>query len=169
MIGPIVTDADRRWALSTLPPWIDRRGDVDGFELEVEDDGEWLDCPRPHKDWERPSGPMFVAEQAEAFERFFVGQYKTYADWSSLWRKSWWPKADPAKRFPKMAPKTPYPFFRAGTKEFSKALELGTPDECRLWKRFKVAHFAPNDPRVKQIQAAKTLTKASRRMTGDEP
>lgn len=166
-VGPIVTDADRKWALYRLPQWMDRRGDIDGVEDEGDDDGDWLDVPRKRTDWKQPSGPMFVAEQAEAFERFFVGQYKTYAEWSTLWRKSWWPKADPARRFPHMAPKVFHPFFKRGSKEFDRAMDLGTPEERRMWALAGVAQFKPEDPRISKIEAAGRLTDTSKRMTGE--
>lgn len=170
--GPIVTNADRAWALAQLPSWMDRGGDIDGYENEQDtddDDGGWLDEPRKRGGLSAPSGPAFVAEQAEAFEKFFVGEYKTYADWSALWRKSWWPKANPAKRYPNMAPKSPanHPFFRAGTKEFEKALDLATPEERRIWLRVRVAQFKPDDPRVTQVLAVRSLTQKSRDIAGD--
>lgn len=167
-VGPVVTDADRKWALALLPAWMDR-GEASDDLNEGDDDGDWLDAPRKSRELRPPSGPMFVTEQAEAFERFFRGETKRYSDWSALWRKSWWPKANPVKRFPKMAPKTVYPFFRAGTKEFCRALELATPQERRIWQHVRIAQLEPNDPRLKEIRSAVTLTPTSRRMTGERP
>ena len=50
------------------------------------------------------------------------------------------------------APKQVYPFFRAGTDEFARALKVATEGERLVWKRFGVAQFKPDDPRLKRVQ-----------------
>ena len=68
---PIVTDANRQWAIDQKP--------------------ESWDAEAPHLDWE-----THVAEQAERFERHFGDDRKPAAEWSGLWRRVWWPKWTPA-------------------------------------------------------------------------
>lgn len=158
MVGsPIVSDADRKWAMAKCPPWAKCYGEDDPDEGEIVDDGGWLDG-RTQKKLPIPDWSDFVHEQAERFEKYFSdecaeGRCKRNSDWSALWRKGWWPKADPAKRWPSMAKKEFQPFFKRGTKEFSRALEVATPQEKIMWQRFGVAQFKPDDPRLKLIEA----------------
>ena len=56
---PIVTDANRQWAIDQKP--------------------ESWDAEAPHLDWE-----THVAEQAERFERHFGDDRKPAAEWSGL-------------------------------------------------------------------------------------
>lgn len=150
-VGPIVTNADRDWALRKCPSWmrLDLPSDAEEFP-EIVDDGAWLDCEAKTK-IKPPSWTEFVHEQIENFERYFTGQFKTRAEWSTLWRKSWWPKANPAKRYPKSAPSVSVPHFKAGTQEFARALNVATPEERTFWKKYGVAHFDPSDARLNEV------------------
>lgn len=150
-VAPLVTNADRDWALAQCPGWA-RREKIDEGVGEIVDDGGWLDADEKHGDLDAPNWDLFVIEQIERFEKFFAHERKTYADWSTLWRNSWWPKANPAKRFPKMAPKVPHPFFRKGTPEFDRAMSVGTAQERFIWDRIGVAQFTPDDKRLKRVQ-----------------
>lgn len=132
---PIVTETDRQWSLDHAPTWA-----LPGFP----DEGA------------KPKAlywGAFVADQCERFERYFAHDRKTAGDWSRIWRKSWWPKADPAKLFPHLVPRDrrPHPFFRAGSPEFARALEVATPREAWLWRRIGVAQFVPDDHRVAHV------------------
>ncbi len=51
-----------------------------------------------------------------------------------------------------MAKKEFQPFFRRGTKEFSRAIEVATQQEKMMWQRFGVAQFKPDDPRLKLVE-----------------
>jgi hypothetical protein len=159
---PLVTNADRACAMSQLPDWARHDDATEEPVGEIVDDGGWLEAEPPDaKPPKSPNGAQFVSEQADRFERFFADQRKTYADWSSLWRKSWWPKAHPEKRFPRSAPKIFQPFFRAGSPEFDRALAVATPAEQRMWNRFGVAQFAPDDPRLGRVQVETKNTRAA--------
>lgn len=149
---PIVTYADRDWALEQMPPWC-QRGDVSDCYGELVDDGGWLEDAKPRNgEMEKPSWSLFVAEEIEKFEAHYAGEYRSLEDWSSIWRKGWWPKVSPRKRFPKSAPKEFEPFFRKGTQEFAIALRLATETERAMWVRFGIAQFKPDDPRVEKIR-----------------
>ena len=150
MVFPLVSDVDRNWAMAQCPSWARVHCDDEDFP-EIVDDGGWLDS-KPVDKLPAPNWADFVHEQAERFEKYFQGQDKGYGDWSRLWRKSWWPKADPAKRWPSMAKKEFQPFFRRGTKEFSRAIEVATPQEKMMWQRFGVAQFKRDDPRLKLVE-----------------
>lgn len=58
------------------------------------------------------------------------------------------------RRFPKSAPKEFQPFYTKGTQGFAIALRLASEDERRMWMRFGIAQFKPDDPRVKTIESA---------------
>ena len=150
---PLVTTADREWALMQVPVWARRASREDGADGVV-DDGRWLEDTKPNaRPYEpRPCWDQFVSEQVESFERYFAFERKTFGDWSRLWRHSWWPKANPTKRFPMSAPKTPQPFFRKGTAEFVRALDVATTAERAMWQRFGVAQFKPDDPRLLRVR-----------------
>lgn len=61
-----------------------------------------------------------------------------------------------------------HPYFRRGSPEFERALKLATPAEAMIWKRFGIAQFTPDDPRLKKIvKASASLTDRSHAMTGD--
>lgn len=159
--GPIVMNTDRDWALAQKPAWARMYDDAHD---EIVDDGDWLDAEptQKHRD---PSWFDFVVGEVERFERYFAGQFKTESEWSTLWRKGWWPKRREDWKF-KMAPKASHPFFREGSPEFARALTVATPEEKAMWTRFRVAQFKPDDPRLAQVQSP-ALTPASKRMTGD--
>lgn len=153
MRAPLVTNADRDWALEQMPPWC-QRGNVSDAYGEIVDDGSWLDDePKTTGELEKPSWSQFVAEEIEKFEAHYGGQFKSLDEWSSIWRKGWWPKVSPRKRFPKSAPKEFHPFFRKGTQEFAIALRLATETERAMWVRFGIAQFKPDDPRVEKIRS----------------
>lgn len=154
---PVVSDRDRAWALALMPPWC-RLGSGDaGPPPEIVDDGAWLDQPGKAKPRdERPDWTLLVDEQIEAFERFYANDRKTPGDWSRLWRNGWWPKVDARKRFPRSAPKEKHPFFRKGSPEFARALGVATEEEKRMWRRFGVAQFKPDDPRLPAVQQGGT-------------
>ncbi len=172
---PLVTIADREWAMAQMPPWC-VRGNLSDACGELVDDGGWLDAKDPEDDQpvqhefeddeviiQRPASPRkkypppnwshFVVEQVEEFERHFAGQRKTYGDWSALWRTGWWPHIDVRKRFPHSAPKEFQPFFRTGSPEFDRALKVATKQERTMWARFGVAQFKPDDPRLSKVIA----------------
>jgi hypothetical protein len=119
----IVTDADRLWSIGQKPSnW-----DEDAPELAWED---------------------HVAEQAERFEAHFGEERKPYAEWSGLWRRVWWPKADPSILHPRKAPHVPHPFIRRGDARWAEALSVLTPGERHIAGRFGVIQFKPADPRA---------------------
>lgn len=149
LVAPLVTDVDRKWALRQRPAWFP---DTDRDEAlpEIVDDGAWLDSEAKAK-LPPPNWSQFVSEQVEAFEKFFIGQRKTYAEWSRIWRKTWWPKANPSHRFPKSAPVEVHPFFRHGTPEFARAMTVATDGERRVWKRFG-CQMHRDDDRLKFVR-----------------
>lgn len=144
LIAPVVTDADRLWAIDQKPEWWDRNASK---RAKRQSPG----APSPLA-WEE-----HVADQAERFEghESHVSDRKTQAEWSGLWRRVWWPKADPRKRFPDSTPYEhegeKHPFVRRGDPRFATALRLATPSERLMWERFGVAQFTPGDPRVNAI------------------
>jgi hypothetical protein len=141
--------------MAQMPPWC-QRGDPSDFSGEIVDDGGWLenDESKPGN-LDKPSWSMFVAEEIEKFEQRYAGEYRSTNEWSSIWRKGWWPRVSARKRFPKSAPKEFQPFFRKGTPEFARALKYATEDEKRMWIRFGIAQFKADDPRLKNIQLQK--------------
>lgn len=150
-VWPIVMDTDRQWALAQKPAWARMHDDASEDIGEIVDEGGWLDVERD----ERQHGPSwfdFVVGEIERFERYFAGEKKTHAEWSSLWRNGWWPKRREEWTWKHMAKKKTEPFFRKGTQEFAIALRFGTEDEKRMWIRFGIAQFKPDDPRVQKIQ-----------------
>ncbi len=161
---PIVTNLDREWAVAQCPPWC-QRGDLSEVCGEIVDDGSWLDSEAKSKsEKDKPNWSMFVAEEVERFERHYANEIpvlRSYEEWSRIWRLGWWPKTEPRKRFPKSAPKEFQPFFRAGTVEFDAALKAATAKERSIWKRFGIAQFKPDDPRLQKV--APQLISAFRR------
>lgn len=87
MVLPLVSDADRQWAMKQCPHWASVSfEDEDG---EIVDDGNWLDGGSSAQGrLPKPNWADFVHEQAERFEKYFGYQQKTYGDWSALWRKA---------------------------------------------------------------------------------
>jgi hypothetical protein len=159
-VAALVTNADRDWALAQCPGWA-RRDMIETDVAEIADDDGWLDRDRSKADLDAPSWDLFVVEQIERFEKFFVHERKTYANWSTLWRKSWWPKAEPERRFPMAAKKAgvqvTHPFFRKGTSEFVRALAVATEAERAMWMRFNVAQFKPDDPRLAMVRVPRSV------------
>lgn len=145
LIPPIVTDADRQWAIDQKPAWWDAKA-----KLKAERNR----CRRLK--WE-----THVADQAERFERHpeFVGERRTAAEWSGLWRRVWWPKADPHVRFPEAAPYDhegePHPYFKRDHPLWEQALALVvSPRERAICERFGVVQFKPGDPRLERLREA---------------
>ena len=155
---PLVTDTDRQWSLDQCPAWASRETPQD-----AEMAPEPSDAADPENPRQRPrAGPQdrfvwdwFVADQVYNFERFFAHERRTYAQWSGLWRRAWWPKADPKLWMPKLVaklnPGKPHPFARRGTLEFEEGLRLATPQERRLFERIGVVQFPPDDKRAKVL------------------
>lgn len=164
---PIVINSDREWAMAQMPSWCQRGDEFDDGPCEIIDDGRWLELKSKQHDLEKPSWHQFVCEEIEKFEAHYSGEFRSLDDWSSIWRKGWWPKVSARKRFPKSAPKEFHPFFRKGSAEFARAIELANADERQLWLRFGVAQFKNDDPRLKKIQTETSISETSKRITGD--
>lgn len=165
---PIVTNIDRKWALDQCPDW----ADLGGAEMDAADAGgeaaevihetaterrQRLAAKRQNP--KRFRWDWFVDDQVASFERFFAAERRSLEEWSRLWRRGWWPQADPRKgRLPKsvakIIPSEPHPFFKRGDARFSAALGVATPAERRVWLRYGVAQFRPSDPRLKTISGA---------------
>ena len=160
----IVTDADRDWALAQKPDWARMHSD-DPDLGEIVDHGDWLDG-RPTDTRRDPSWFDFVIGEVERFEKFYFGEFKTYAEWSAIWRNSWWPKRREDWKFMSRKNTVHHPYFKRGTPEFDQALRLATAQERLIWDKFGVAQFAPDDKRLKKITAP-TLTDRSKAMAGD--
>jgi hypothetical protein len=170
---PIVTDIDREWALRQCPAWA-IRGPSAG-PAPQEPDGE-VDPDRPPRYrqsdvlvWDR-----FVADQAERFERFFGGELKSSEEWSALWRKGWWPKADARKSYPHLVPSSGvvYPKFHKGSQHYELAMRYLTPTQRAVADKIGAVMFKPNDPIVAKVLGASkaksvSLSDRSRAMTGD--
>lgn len=162
---PIVTNVDRDWALSQKPAGV-RMHDDDEDGGEIVDRGHWLDADFKKRRHE-PSWFDFVIGEVERFEKFFAGQLKSEAEWSALWRKGWWPKRRVDWSYQHMAKKEFHPFFRRGSAEFNRAMKVGTTDEQRMWERFGVAQFKPDDPRLAKITDQPNTTERYSRMMGE--
>lgn len=150
---PIVTNLDRDWAIAQKPEWARLHNDESEDLGEIVDDGGWLDGEKSKRN-RGPSWFDFVVGEIESFERYFSGQRKSYSEWSTLWRNGWWPKRREDWAYKSMAKKKTEPFYRKGTQGFAIALRLATEDEPRMWVRFGIAQFKPDDPRVKKIETA---------------
>lgn len=156
--APVVNEDDRRWAVSMAPVWARRRRGIratseQAFPELVATDKSTLQATADVRVWED-----FVDHQAERFEAFYADQRKSPADWSRLWRKSWWPKADPklthARLIPKVATAAAYRVFRAGSTEFARALVQATPQERKTWTQIGIVQFPVGDPRLACIEGA---------------
>lgn len=166
MTMPIVTNVDRDWALAQIPDWARLHNDESEELGEIVDDGAWLDADKIKRQ-QGPSWFVFVVGEIERFEQFFSGQDKSYSEWTALWRNSWWPKRREEWAYKHMTKKKTEPFYRKGTHEFSLALHLATAQEKRMWLRFGIAQFNPEDPRVKKItEGAAKAAATSRRVAG---
>ena len=121
---PVVTDADRRWAMDQRP-------------------AEW--------DEDRIAWATHVAEQAEAFEEFYAMTPRPAAEWSGVWRRVWWPKADPNIRHPEIAPQIPHPFFRRENPGWAAAVAVLKPDERKVAERHGIVQFKPTDERLPKV------------------
>lgn len=118
----LVTNVDRQWAIDQKPATWDR----DAPEVAWED---------------------HVAEQVERFEGHFGDDRKSYAEWSGLWRRVWWPKADPSILHPGKVPHVPHPFVKCGDERWPLAVAVLTQAERAIAERFGVVQFKPFDPR----------------------
>lgn len=153
---PLVTEVDRKWALDQCPAWATLDPPDDGEPDEIIDE---TDEERREREKRKAkisfSWSWFVDDQIAGFERFFSDQRKTYGDWSRLWRRSWWPKADPRKRMPKAAvkliPYDPPTIVRRGETGFQFALKLCTEAERRVCEKIGVVLFKREDPRSKAL------------------
>lgn len=125
---PVVTDADRQWAMDQKPADWDER--ARGLE------------------WEQ-----HVAEQAERFEAHFGADRKPTTEWAGLWRRVWWPKADPAILHPRAAPHVPHPFVKRDDAGWERALAVLDADERKVALRYGVIQFKPADPRATCLTA----------------
>lgn len=164
MTMPIVTNADRDWALAQKPAWARLYSNETEDLGEIVDDGGWMDTERRDKCGQGPSWFDFVVGEIESFEKYFSGQNKSYAEWSTLWRNGWWPKRREDWAY-KMAPRKKEPFFRKGTPEFARAITVASAQEKPMWLRFGVAQFKPDDARLEFVQTG--VTEQSKRMNGD--
>ena len=152
-LPPVVTDVDRAWALAQCPSWA-VRGPLAGPPV-PDPEGEISDDVPARKpvgkvlNWDR-----FVADQIERFERYFAHERKSAQDWSNLWRRSWWPKADPRILHPNLIPKTPntHPVFRRGEASFDVVLSLGSASERMIWRKLGLAQLKPDDPRLAKLK-----------------
>lgn len=163
MGSPVVTDIDRKWALDQCPSWATIGGDdaEDDEPTEIIDETEFERALRLKSKREQPTvfrWDWFVDDQIVSFERFFATERKTARDWSNLWRKGWWPKADPRKRLPKtmakLVPHVPHPFAKVGTPAFAIGMKLATEAERPLFRKLGVVQFKPDDPRAEKLKAA---------------
>lgn len=154
---PVVTDADRAWAMAQKPAhWVDESEPVD---VDADDglDADGFPIERKAAATSRLRWADFVDEQVESFEAFFRDSRKPSAEWSGLWRRVWWPKADPAIRHPKLAPHVPHPFIRSEHSAWPSVLAALAPHERRIAERFGVMSFRPNDPRVAAFNEVLTV------------
>lgn len=150
---PIVTDADRAWAMAQRPAhWQDNPepADIDADAVDdLDPDGLPIVCERPAQ---RPlRWADFVDEQIRHFERCWDMSRKSALEWSIIFRSEWWPKADPTIRHPKTAPHVPHPVIRSDHPAWSSVLAALAPHERRIAERFGVMSFRPNDPRVARL------------------
>lgn len=126
---PIVLDIDRAWALAQKPvDWEQKAPDLD-FELHV-------------------------AEQIERFEVHFADDRKPHAEWSGLWRRVWWPKADPSILHPDKVDGPAPVMVRRGDAHWSAAMTVLSRSEKALAEQLGVVPFKPNDPRLEHVLRA---------------
>lgn len=136
---PVVTDADRAAALADRPADWDVSGPL-------------LAKRGPPLEWEH-----HVAEQIERFERHYAYDRKPAAEWSGLWRRSWWPNADPFVLHPHTNPQAPpddrYVVIRRADATWPRVLALLSPSERRLSERIGVVQLRASDDRARQVAA----------------
>lgn len=182
---PVVTDADRAWALAQKPWWFRAGHDdatpmIDPEECDADDEASdvqiantppvYIDADgaeiilaadvRSARRYDAPRWGEFVDEQCCAFERYFAAERKSPDAWTKLFRTVWWPKADPSKRYPHSKPlRVPscgYAFLRPGTAIHRAALTFApTAAARRVWASHGV-QFAADDPLLAGIR--KSLT-----------
>ncbi len=140
LVPPLVTEADMRWAIDQRPA---------NAALGAGRSATALAPQGPALDWR-----WFVQREMRAFERYFAGECKTRGDWSRLWRRGWWPKAEPWKFVPRPTSPASHPYWKVGSAGFRLALCLATPVERKLFEKIGVAQFRPDDPRVVTITQA---------------
>lgn len=164
----IVSDSDRQWALDQCPAWaVLTEQEYDEPELDRDPD-----LPPPPKSKPVLVWSKLVTNEIERFERFYMGERRGHSDWSRLWRKSWWPRVDVAKRFPHLIPPEAgltYSVFRVGQAEFYRALAIAKPAERKLWEHIGVVQFRSDDPRLQRIIEAPQpeLSVRTKRMLGE--
>jgi len=153
---PVVTDADREWALRQEPgDWSERNGSrpkQTGLRFTAEGeliDGDGLDADDASDGNGGLPWAQHVDEQIEAFERYWssTGDLKPASEWSGLWRRVHWPQADPSIRHPQVKG-TPHPFVKRGEPAWDAAWRVCTPAERSFADRFGVIQFRPTDPRA---------------------
>jgi hypothetical protein len=140
---PVVTDVDRQWAVGQEP---------DGWSAEVE--ARWLEIPEHQRSFEPLTWAQHVAEQAERFEAHFADDRKPAAEWSGLWRRAWWPKADASVLHPREVPGVPPVLVRRGDDRWLVALTLLTDSERKLAIKLGVMPFKLSDPRIASMAGA---------------
>lgn len=128
---PIVSDADRQWAIEQRPAH---------WARVVTRDGK----PR--------SWAALVSRRASAFERHYAHDRKPAAEWAGLWRRVWWP----ATRIP--ADPTPHPFIRRADPRWPAAAAMLDAAERRVAERFGVIQFRPDDERASSIAGGANAT-----------
>lgn len=125
--APVVTDADRQWAIEQRPEdWAKRAGAL-----------RWDD---------------YVSDRIIAFERHYMDVRKPATEWSGMFRRAWWPKSDPTKSHGVKRAYVPGILIRSGSVEFKRALDVASPTERRVWKNVGVALLTPDDPRLPMIR-----------------
>lgn len=124
---PIVTDEDRAWAMADKPAGWD------------DDALEWS---------------QHVAEQAERFEAHFGTDRKPAQEWSGLWRRAWWPKADPRILHPNAIKCDPIPFACRGQPGFDAGMAVASKTERAMFERFGVVQFKHDDDRCNVVREA---------------
>lgn len=168
MTPAIVTDEDRQWALDQCPAWA-QRGPLTFTERDDAFPELADEKPRTMPDvlvWD-----IFVARQVERFEKHYVGERKTYGDWSRLWRKSWWPKADPRKLHPHLVPPDarPYVLVHRHDPDWQATMRLVTPRQAMIAERIGVIRFDEGDPLFERVKRPKppAITDLTKRIVGE--
>lgn len=140
---PVVTDIDRQWAMDQEPT---------GWAEQVE--ARWLEIPEHQRPLEPLTWDQHVAEQAERFEAHFATDRKPAAEWSGLWRRAWWPKADASVLHPREVPGIPPIIVRRGDERWLIAVSMLTESERRLAIKLGLVPFKHDDPRIASMAGA---------------